>query len=45
MNNFDDYELFPMLERARLMGMEEVEEACLRQLDLEAFEQMRYAKY
>jgi hypothetical protein len=45
LDNFEEYELFPVLERARAMGMQEVEETCQKQLEAEGFEQMRYAKF
>lgn len=34
MINFEDYELFPLLEKAKAISMQEVEELCWKQLEL-----------
>jgi hypothetical protein len=44
-SNFEEYDLFPLLEKARAMAMPQVEDECMRHLQLEGYEQMRYAKY
>jgi hypothetical protein len=41
-NYIEDYEIFNLLQKSLLMRMNEIEEMCLNQLEMDSYEQMCY---
>lgn len=43
--NFDKYELFPLLDAADLVGMTDIVDLCLSHLEEDAYEPIRFSKF